>query len=133
MADIVVQFNHFPQIADQLDKALSKVVKATAFKAQANIQSQIQANGQIDTGFMMNSVYAVTSDGSTYSGGEHALPEVEAPPDNKTAYVAVGALYGIYQNYGTRYLPPRPFFEPGIEATQPDFEAALSAIESQLG
>jgi len=126
-------FNHFPQIAKQLDKALSQVVKTTAFKAQANIQSQIQANGQVDTGFMLNSVYTVTSDGSTYSGGEHALPEVEAPPDDKTAYVAVGASYAIFQDMGTRFIPARPFFEPGIDATRSDFEAALSAVESQLG
>lgn len=130
---VEVVFNHFPIIANLLDKFLVQAVKTTAFKLQVNIKAQIQANGQIDTGFMFDSVYTVTSDGSTYIGGEHSLPEVEAPPDDKTAYVAVGALYGVYQNYGTRYLPPRPFFEPAIDATEPEFGVTLSSAESYLG
>lgn len=131
-------FNHFPKIAAALRPAVSQVVRKTAFDGQANIQGFIRANGQIDIGFMLGSVYTVTSEGSTYGdageppGDSYLLPEVEAPENDLTAYIAVGANYGIYQNYGTRYLPPRPFFEPGIEQTRAGFDAALSAIEAKL-
>lgn len=125
-------FNHFEQLAEAFERATSQVVRKTAFDIQANIQAQIQANGQVDTGFMLNSVYVVTSKESTYKGGEKALPEVESPGDDATAYIAVAANYGVYQNYGTRYQPPRPFFEPGIDKARPGFEAALSEIESKL-
>jgi hypothetical protein len=108
-------------------------VRKTAFDGQANIQRHIQSNDQVDTGKMLNSVYVKTADESTYKGGENILPEVEAPPDNKTAYIGVGASYAIFQNYGTRFIPSRPFFEPGIEETRQGFEAAIARVESILG
>lgn len=103
-------FNHWGQIAAGLQPAISKVVSKTAIDCVANVQGFIRANGQIDTGFMINSVH------------------VEDGPDDLTKFVKVGAYYAIYQNYGTRYLPARPFWEPGIAQTQPEFDAALSAI-----
>ncbi len=129
MAD---SFNHFSNIAEALPQVLSQVVRKTAFDAQGHIQGFIRSNGQIDTGFMVNSVYTVTSEGSTYSGGEKALPEVGRPDNPQTAYVAVGAAYAVYQNYGSRFMPGKPFFEPGIEATRPGFERACAAIEEKL-
>lgn len=124
-------FNHFGAIADALPQVFGQIVRKTAFDCQGNIQGFIRANGQVDTGFMVNSVYTVTSEGSTYSGGEQALPEVGGA-DQTTAYVAVGANYAIFQNYGTRFQPGKPFFEPGIEQTRPGFDAACSALEDRL-
>ncbi len=124
-------FNHFSQIAEALPVVLGQIVRKTALDCQANIQGFIRANGQVDTGFMVNSVYTVTSEGSTYSGGADALPEVGGA-DQTTAYVAVAANYAVYQNYGTRFQPGKPFFEPGIEQTRPGFEAACAALEEKL-
>ncbi len=124
-------FNHFGNIADALPHVLGQVVRKTAFDCAGNIQGFIRSNGQVDTGFMLNSVYTVTDEGSTYAGGADALPEVSGA-DLTTAYVAVAASYAIFQNYGTRYMPGRPFFEPGVEKTRPEFEAALSKIEAKL-
>jgi hypothetical protein len=128
-------FNHFADVANALHGACAKVVKKTCFDGQANIQGYIRMNGQIDTGFMLNSVYVKLIDASTYGQGgieppkdASLLPEVDTPPDDVTGYIAVGANYAIYQNYGTRHLPARPFFEPGIEATRPGFVAALTAV-----
>lgn len=136
---MATSFNHFPAIIAELDKAQSDAVRVTAFKLQAAMQAKIRANGQIDTGFMVNSVYTRTYDESTYSAiaqptrkGVQAFSEVERPPDNKTAYVAVGAPYGFWQNYGTHKMPARPFLEPSVDLVRPDFEAALAAIESKL-
>ena len=132
-------FNHWSQIAQQFDEAISQVVRKTAFDLQGNMQAQIRANRQVDTGFMVNSVYVRTRDESTYSAsgepikkGQQKLPEVEAPLDNKTAYVGVGAAYGFWQNYGTHKIPARPFLEPAIETTKPSFETALERIDSKL-
>jgi len=132
-------YNHFPQIASALDDVLGQVVRKTAFDLQANMQAQIRANQQIDTGFMVNSVYVRTSDESTYatSGdpvkkGQKKLDEVEAPPDTHTAYVGVGASYGYWQNYGTSRIPARPFLEPSIAQTMPAFEEALARVDSAL-
>ena len=132
-------YNHFPQIASKLDEVLGQVVRKTAFDLQANMQARIRANGQIDTGFMVNSVYVRTIDESNYGAtgepqkkGQKKFEEVEAPPDKHTAYVGVGAEYGYWQNYGTRFQPARPFLEPAIETTRPSFEEAVSRVEEAL-
>lgn len=126
------EFNHWQNIADAMPDACAAVVKKTAADGQANVQAKIRSNGQIDTGFLLNSVYHVTSDQSTYQGGADALPEVSRPSSPTEAYVAVAAKYAVYQNYGTRFQPGRPFFEPGMQATQDSFEQALSLIEQKL-
>lgn len=125
-------FNHWGSAAEAIDTAASQVVRKTALDAQGHIQGHIQANDQIDTGFMLGSVYTVTSEGSSYTGGEHALAAVASPPDNKTAYVGVAADYGEAQNYGTRYLPARPFFEPGMDDVRPGFDAAMTLIKGKM-
>lgn len=127
MADI----NRFSALADALPEVCSQVVRKTALDAQGNIQAQIQSNDQIDTGFMFNSVYTQTDEGSTYKGGEKALPETEQPEDKMTAHVAVAASYGAPQNYGTRFLPARPFFEPGMERARQGMDAAMELIEQK--
>lgn len=124
--------NNFAALAQALGQSSSQIVRKTAFDLQAQIQANIRANDQIDTGFMVNSVYVVTSDNSTYGGGKNALPEVGKPPDKYTAYTAIAAYYAIYQNYGTRYLPARPFFEPALYAVMPTFNAACAAIEDKM-
>lgn len=125
-------FNHFAEIAEQLHQAESQIVRKTAFDLQAAMQSRIRANGQIATSFMLNSVYTVTSEGSTYRGGANALPQVDKPEDDLTAYVAVAAVYGWWQNYGTTRIPARPFVEPAAASVLPSFEAALGKIEEML-
>ncbi len=133
-------FNHFPQIATELDRLQSLAVRKTAFDLQAATQAQIRANDQIDTSFMVNSVYVKTFNESTYGQieqptkkGVEPLPEVERPANDKTAFVAMAASYAIFQNYGTKYQAGKPFLEPAIAQVMPDFQAALAAIESQLG
>lgn len=125
-------FNHIDAAIRGLQAGLHDLAIKVTFDAQANIQAQIRANEQVDTGFMLNSVYVRTSQGSTYRGGENALPEVDNPKDDFTGYVAVAASYAGYQNYGTVNMPARPFFEPGLEKTKASFEEASVLIEKKL-
>jgi hypothetical protein len=110
----VAGFNHFATIADAFPQVCAQIVSKTAIDCQGNIQGFIRANGQIDTGFMLGSVH------------------VEDGPNEQTKFVVCGAFYGIFQNYGTRYMPGKPFWEPGIEQTRPGFNAACAALESRL-
>jgi HK97 gp10 family phage protein len=36
--------------------------------------------------------------------------------------VIVGAYYGVYENYGTRYRPPHPFWEPAIRDARRQYD-----------
>lgn len=60
-------FNDFPKVVAAMEKAQAQVIKKTAFDLQAAMQAKIRANGQIDTGFMVNSVYVRTYSSSTYA------------------------------------------------------------------
>lgn len=125
-------FNRYALIAQLLPGVLSQAVRKTAFDLAANAQQQIQANGSVETGFMLNSVYVRTDEESTYTGGEKAFPEVEQPPNAQTAYVGVAANYAGYVNYGTRFMAAKPFFEPAIERTRPAFDEAIGRVEDHL-
>src|SRR5437016_4058716 len=107
-------FNHFGAIADVFPLACAGVVDETADECVSNIQGFILANGQVDTGDMLA--------GITKEDG----------PDEQTKHIMSAMYYWIFQNYGTRYLPARPFVEPGVEQTRPSFEAKIAALESRL-
>lgn len=132
---MTASFNHFNEIAEKMETAHSLVVRKTAFDIQANYV----ANVAVDTGFLKSSPYVVTSTDSTYGQadsppkGAYLLPPVEAPDKKTTAFVAVGANYGIYVEEGTRYQAAQPAFYPAVEAASAPFQAALGDIESQLG
>jgi len=107
--------NAFLACAAMLPQACETLVKKTSFDLKGNVQAKIIENDQVDTGHMLNSV------------------DVRDGENPYSKYVVVGAEYGIYQNYGTRYLPPRPFWEPSIDRTRSSFEAALRAIGRRIG
>src|SRR6266571_5354640 len=155
---LMAGFNHFNQIADALPKVLHQVVVKTAM----DIQAKAASRAPVDTGFLRNSIYTVTSEGSNYREKvgqrrskakgirkasakrvrearraqkqveESLLPPIGEMPDETTAYVAVGASYAVYVEFGTKHMPARPYFIPAVEATRLSFERALSAIERKL-
>jgi HK97 gp10 family phage protein len=127
-------FNHFPEIRAKLVVAISQAVRKAAF----DIQAQAEVLAPLQSGFLRNSIYVVTSDSSSYGdaqpmvAGQVVLPEVEAPSSPTEAIVAVGASYGIYQEYGTVHMPAHPYLLPALEAVQPTFLAVLERLEDQL-
>ena len=160
---MVVVFNHFPEISKQLENALSGIVHNTALDIQTRAASAapvatgllrdsiyVTGGGGSSTYARINPVAKLGHNKGGVSTRRHIqsfikrrakqlkqeallFNELPPPPGKTSAYVAVGATYGLYVNYGTRRMPARPFWEPAIEAARPGFDAALSAIESQLG
>lgn len=124
-------WNNWQAIADALLPACTEAVTTTAQAGKAHVQEHITANNQIITGFMLGSVYASTPLGSDYTGGDKALPE-EKPSSNTEAVVGVAASYAVFNELGTVHMPPKPFFSPGLDLTQSDFEVALEVIAKKL-
>ena len=130
----MADFNHLSAIANAVPDAIKQVVVKTAMDIQAGAAS----SAPVDTGFLRNSIYTVTPDGSSYgqSGGpthkdSYLLPEV-GPAEETTAYVAVGANYGIYVEMGTRHMAAEPYFYPAVEAARQPFIDAMSKLEDKL-
>lgn len=124
-------WNNWQKVADALIPACEAGLDTTAKAGKGHVQEVITANGQIRTGEMIGSVYASTPLGSDYQGGQNMLPEIK-PSRELEAVVGVASDHGIFPNYGTIHQAPHPFFEPGIDQTNADFDAALEDIAKKL-
>lgn len=149
-------FNDWDKIADRFGRAIGQVVRKSAH----DIQARAQENAPVDIGFLKNSIYTVTynSRGTKTlidketgkkrtiskpisssrkrvkkSQQDQVFPELNVSLDDQTAYVAVGAVYGEYVEFGTVHMPARPYFLPAIDAVRPAFDDALGRIEEKLG
>lgn len=88
-----------------------QALEALAFQIEGQAKIQIQENGQIDTGFLLNSVYTLTPRSSGFRAAHAAAKArnpkaaiVEAPALNEGAAVVVGANYAIYQEVRKSFL-----------------------------
>lgn len=128
------EFSDWSEIAEVFGQATSQVVRKAAFDIQAGYQTRCH----VDTGFMKNSAYIVTSEDSSYGDcqqpqkGQELLPEVEKPDDDQTAYVAIGANYAIIEEFGGVHHPAHPALVPAVDAVRPSFEATMGKIEDKL-
>ena len=135
--ELIVIYDLLPEIVTQLDRAVDAAVRKAAF----DIQRGAQQRAPVDTGFLKNSIYTVTENKSGYDQaylkadsknpeGE-MLPEV-APAGKHEAYVAVGASYGVYVEFGSVHHSAQPYLTPAAEYEWPAFQAALAKIEAKL-
>lgn len=126
-----VVFNRFPELEGAIREAASKAVRKAAF----DIQAAAQAQAPVLTGFLKSSIYTVTHNESGYGeiqGDGPLLPEVDKPPDDQTAYVAVGAEYGIYVELGTSKMAAQPYLLPAADFVRPAFIMAMEHLEDYL-
>lgn len=81
-----------PKVKDRTHDELSRLVRTAAFQ----IEQQAKIAAPVDTGFLRGSIQT----------------EILDP---MTARVSVGAEYGIYVEFGTRYMAAQPYFIPAAE------------------
>ena len=155
-------FNHFSKIADSLEPTFSKIIRKTAFDIQAKAAQKAPVDtGFLRNSIYVVTAGTSTYGRGVQKAGKlkankqgvitrkrlqaHVrrldrqraqeamlLQEMPPPPDKLTAYVAVGASYGIFLEFGTRRQPAKPYFWQSVDEVRPSFEAALSAVESKL-
>lgn len=94
-----------------VDDAAQDVLVRTAFQVEGQAKANIQANGQIDTGFMLNSGYTtapgINGHSAAQANARAQNPDgVMAPPYrvNDGAAVHFGAEYTIYQELANSFL-----------------------------
>lgn len=98
----------------QLENATGAMLRSGAALIEQQTKLNIQANGQVDTGMMINSVYFASDGESTYqdaaNGAMGAKPDgviaPEADVPNGGALVGVGAEYAIFQEERQPFLYP---------------------------
>jgi len=110
------------------------------------IQNRANVLAPIDTGALRESIYVSSPDGSDYperSGAAEArnpdaiiIPEVTsdfvisfaATDPTFRAVVGSAVNYSIFQELGTRFMPPQSFMLPAIEVSADAFAERMSRI-----
>ena len=83
------------ELAAQGDDMVDEALQRTAYALAGIAQDNIRAVNAIDTGFMINTT--------------------RARPIRKLLWsVGTAAYYGVFIEYGTRYVSPRPWLGPAM-------------------
>ena len=146
MADVDVKVEmHLDHVEAVLKDVTDGVLKQFAYRVTERAQLNIRENNQIDTGFMVNSIYPIWKDGgSEYEAAvanastqtlsvktgrtvDHRDDFAPEPPleGNAAAAVVVGANYAIYQE------ALNPFLYPAAEAAAREFGVEAERIYKQ--
>ena len=100
---------HLDHVMLRVRGATDETLHALALQVEGLSKMHIVLNDQIDTGFMLNSVYTESKTGSTYGetwpGGEDKkAPRLRLPQRFSVAAVHVAAVYAIYQEMMNSFL-----------------------------
>lgn len=97
--------NGFRQLARQIDTFSAR----NAYNFARSVESGSKRRAHVITGFLRDSIYR-----ERLGYGKHR--------------VVVGAPYGVYEEYGTRYRPPHPYFRPAVEVAKAEFLANMRKV-----
>lgn len=100
-----VVFNRFPSIQAHMLQAAEDLTA----KAAMDMVAGMQMRAPVDTGFLRSSIQAAKV-GPAYWR------------------VTIGADYGLYVEFGTRFNRAQPFFFPTVAEVGPDFIAGMRGI-----
>jgi len=111
MAQAKVKFRTEACLAE-INRSAGVALNQVALRIEGRTKMNIQSNGQIDTGFMLNATYSILAqdEGSTYGAvpGMGPTGQIPAPllqlPGNALAGVANAARYAVYQELTQSFL-----------------------------
>lgn len=97
-----------------IEKTITSNVAAMSYNYAQRVESGAKRRVHVITGNLRDSIHRVRD-----ATGKHT--------------VVVGAHYGIYEEYGTRYRPPHPYFRPAVRDAQVLFKKDLARAFKQGG
>lgn len=102
---VVIRANRLGEIRRRIAAGAPPVVA----KAALDIEGRAKMYAPYDTGALRNSIRAEQLNEALWR-------------------VVVGVEYGIYQEYGTRYMAAHPYMRPAFEQVAPSLLAALRSL-----
>jgi len=93
---------------ESANDGIEKVILEKLIKITAEAKSRCPVG---ETTRLRNSIMYRTKD---QMGGHSDGPMLSAQPKKFQGIVGTAVLYGTYQEFGTRYIPPQPFLRPAI-------------------
>ena len=136
---------HLDHVKIELEKATDEVLKQLSLRVVERTQLNIRQNDQIDTGFMVNSIYPIFEGGDGYIEAKNQatarthssktgrrvdqsgkMAPRQSLPQDASAGVVVGANYTIYQEAAN------PFLYPAAQAAAREFGGEAEAIYKEV-
>lgn len=102
----VVRQNDFPNIVAGMEQRAGQFVR----KAALDIEAEAKKRAPVRTGTLRNSIQAVKGEGPLWYR------------------VVVGAEYGVYVEWGTRFMAAQPYLRPAVTAVSPSFLEAMKSV-----
>lgn len=103
--ELKVVSDKLPLAPDSVRRLAGLVVNKTVH----DIEAHAKQNAPVDTGFLKSSIQA------------KMISETQG-------VVSVGAEYGIYVEYGTRFQAAQPYLGPAVTAVRSGFESAMEQV-----
>lgn len=88
----------FRWLGDQVKAKVDQMIEDRMYRSGAAIVARAQQLAPVKTGALRNSIGYVVTLG----------------PGTKTLSIQVGVSYGLFQEFGTRNIPPHPFIRPAL-------------------
>lgn len=86
--------------AQQFQKEINDSINAQGLALSQRIEAKARALAPYRSGYLRNTI------------------DVFYDAIGKSIEIYVGAEYGLFQEFGTRYMPPHPFIRPALNAEQ---------------
>ena len=102
------------------------------------VTAQAKRLAPVDNGQLRNSIMYKTGErekgGFNDSGGKTAEIELQSVPKKGQAFVGSNLDYSVYQEFGTRKMPPQPFLRPAGALLNIDIvkEASIKEMREAL-
>lgn len=139
-ADVRVTYD----VTGRLKKGFNEIAQAAitkiVFDGEATAKQAVTDYNAIDTGALKNSIYAITPEASTYatarSAALSARPDAEVFPQldlggaggTAVGALAVGVAYAVYVNFGTAFMPARPFWTRAVDQITETFKLVIGPM-----
>lgn len=101
-----VSFLKFGDPIAGADAGIQKVILEKCIK----ITTEAKSLAPKDTNRLANSLQYATGAGRSQSGED----SLSINPGKLEGYVGTPVKYAVYQEFGTKYMPPQPFLRPAI-------------------
>lgn len=116
--------------------ALDRALYAGGLVIEGYAKINCERAGAVDTGFLMNSIFTKghrisdeTANKAAALQKAHRTTFASPTVEKRTVLVSVGALYGVYVEYGTHKMTARPFMRKAVDE---NYQDAVDAISDNL-
>ena len=132
---IKIVYNKMDEIANKMPGAVNEIVAETLAEIDATVQLGMAAGGGGRVYIRRGRTHTASKPGEMPARDLGALSgslQVELQPSQYKGYYYTVSEYGMFLEYGTSKMAPRPFMTPAAAKAKPGFMRKLKNLEKHL-